>query len=183
MKYIYTLSVGLMLVACKTKQIVPKSEMTFSPYQKISLDYGDSLVNFYIADANEVKPELARSYTWFNKDTIVTTQGQFSGKLLHGEYEMVNQSNKGLMQKGTYDQGLKDGQWITWHPNGMIKSAHTYKSGVLKGEYILQDRAGKPIRKGAYNNDLLDGVTTYYQADTVLFNIKYQKGVPTDTLP
>lgn len=39
------------------------------------------------------------------------------------------------MSEGSYVDGVQEGEWLTYHPNGNMESQITYSSGTLNGEY------------------------------------------------
>jgi len=58
-----------------------------------------------------------------------------------------------LFTEGTYDKnGLKQGAFVVYDLNGMLKRAENYKDGKLDG-YFTEYFDGKPIRKMKYHND------------------------------
>ncbi|MEO9806161.1 MAG: hypothetical protein ABJF04_23070 [Reichenbachiella sp.] len=175
---------SILNTSCKPKQVAPKEDFTFKHYQSISLDLGDSLVQFNLSENPEkIETDLSKDYYWFKIDKITRTQGQYGGKLLDGEYKVVNQKDKSVMSKGAFDEGLMSGRWVSWYPNGKIKEVYTYKKGVKDGEYLLQNSLGQILEKGSFTKGRLEGLREYYGEDTVLMTIKYKKGIPVDTIP
>jgi len=52
---------------------------------------GDTIINFQVAvDPGKVDPERARRYYWFANGEIKSTRGNYSGKLLHGNFEKTD---------------------------------------------------------------------------------------------
>jgi antitoxin component YwqK of YwqJK toxin-antitoxin module len=51
---------------------------------------------------------------------------------LHGKY--LEYSGKVLIEKGYYNDSLKEGKWLSYHANGILKTENNYKKGKLVGE-------------------------------------------------
>jgi len=103
----------------------------------------DTLYRFYVADADKViKPEITKWYFWFKKDTILSTMGDFGGRVLNGEYK-VYYPDKSLKEAGQFRYGLKDGDWKTWNPDGSLQAVVHWK----KGEERTSDTYSAPKKK------------------------------------
>ncbi|MCV9387463.1 toxin-antitoxin system YwqK family antitoxin [Reichenbachiella ulvae] len=179
------LGMGWMLIqSCKTKQVQPTEDFSFKHYQSITLDHGDSLVKFHISENPEdIETDFSKDYYWFKVDRIGHSQGQYTGKLLDGSYEVIDQKDKSLMRKGEFTEGLQSGQWIEWYPGGeVIRAAYEYAEGEKEGSFLKQNPTGSPLMKGSYSKDQLNGKVDYYQSDTLQWTIRYRMGVPQDTI-
>jgi antitoxin component YwqK of YwqJK toxin-antitoxin module len=107
--------------------------------QKLS-DYGldkvriiepDKIIEVEIIPVNSapgIKPE--RTYYWYYNNSLHTSQGGFSGKLLNGLYESYF-LNHNLKEQGTFKKGLKDGIWKSWKEDGTLSQIANWKNGVL----------------------------------------------------
>lgn len=182
-----TLCLSLVVIAvlqgCKLQKIKPEENFNYDKFQAISLDYGDSLIKFNITeDPEDIKTDFTKEYYWFKVDKIGHTQGAYTGKRLDGPYEVINQTDKSLLRKGDFIEGLKSGQWMTWYTNGTMQSAYEYKKGVKHGDFLLQDEKGKPTMQGTYAEDALDGKISFYRSDTIYQALRYKMGVPIDTI-
>ena len=49
--------------------------------------------------------------------------------------------------KGSYENGKKDGLWVTFHDNGLIKSKGIYKDGKENGLYLEFYQSGQLGKK------------------------------------
>jgi hypothetical protein len=104
---------------------------------------GDTLYRFYVADADKVvRPDITKRYFWFKKDTVLSTVGDFGGRVLNGEYK-VYYPDKSLKEAGQFRYGLKDGDWKTWNPDGSLQAIDHWK----KGEERASDAGSKPKKK------------------------------------
>jgi antitoxin component YwqK of YwqJK toxin-antitoxin module len=66
----------------------------------------------------------------------------------------------------TDEEGLRDGPWKEYYPNGAIKSVGTYDKGKRVGEWKFYHPDGQLEQIGSYNKDgKLDGTWTWYYAD------------------
>src|SRR6218665_1209092 len=95
--------------------------------QKVSPDRYTVYVNY---PSYSVKAEVSTlpskfraikelEYYWYYSNRIMHTQGGCEGKLLNGQFTSFYISNS-LKEKGTFKQGLRNGEWICWFDNGMI---------------------------------------------------------------
>ena len=104
---------------------------------------GDTLYRFFVADADKViKPEITKRYFWFRKDSILSTDGDFGGRVLNGEYK-VYYPDKSLKEAGQFRYGLKDGDWKAWNPDGSLQAVVHWK----KGEERASDTYNAPKKK------------------------------------
>lgn len=119
--------------------------------------------------------ESDRLYYWYSGNTIHSTQGGYSGRLLNGAY-LEYYLNKNLKEMGTFKKGLKDDIWKSWNENGILTQLYTWKDGVKSGEFNLFDDTGKLKQVGYYKNDLLEGNVKSYDKDNKLTIVNYHKG-------
>ena len=87
-------------------------------------------------------------YTWYSKNMIITTQGGFSGHLLHSKYTATYANNQ-LQEQGQYNYGLKEGKWMKWQLDGKLISVETWKKGMKQGESKI------------YNNGVISKIEKY----------------------
>lgn len=121
----------------------------------------------------EMEPELF--YYWASGNTIHSTQGGYSGRLLNGSY-MEYYLNKNLKEMGSFKNGLKDDFWKSWNVNGTLVQFYTWKKGLKNGEFNLFDDNGKLKQSGYYRNNLLEGTVRTYDKDNKLTIVDYHKG-------
>jgi len=60
-------------------------------------------------------------------------------------------------QKGSFVNGLEQGRWILFFPDGNILNIQHYVDGKLHGEFKTFDRFGNELISGHYKNGELDG--------------------------
>lgn len=94
-------------------------------------------------------------YTWYAKNMIITTQGGFSGHLLHKKYTAMYENNQ-LQEQGQYNYGLKQGKWMKWQLDGKLISVESWKKGVKQGEFKSY-RNGIVSKVEKYKNNKIVG--------------------------
>jgi hypothetical protein len=124
-------------------------------------------------------PELCndRFYFWYSSNTIHSTQGGFSGRLLNGSYKEYF-PNKNLKEEGVFKEGLKEGIWKTWNESGNLIRQYTWKKGLRSGKYFLCNEKGYITETGTYKNNMLK------VKDTTSFwkKLEFYKKKKTDTI-
>lgn len=124
----------------------------------------------------KIHPHNNRKYYWFENGNINFTQGDFSGKLLNGEY-LVYYKNGELKEKGNFKFGVKEGIWKDWFLNGYLHSISFYKWGLKYGKWEEFDSTGKLSLKGNCKNNLKHGKWIEYNNLKNNYEIKkYKKG-------
>jgi hypothetical protein len=74
-------------------------------------------------------------YTYYN-DKVHALAGGALGHLLDGPYQEALR-NGSLLQKGSFNLGLKDGTWRYWDSRGYLLNEQRWKKGVLKEEKVF----------------------------------------------
>ncbi len=144
------------------------------------------------------KTNQKMSYYWFDNGKMQSTQGDFLGNLLHGDYAELDRGGQ-LITKGSFSYGVKDGSWKSWDRNGKITEYGTWKRGVLikkvsytplgtvieyyrssllyRKKVIQQD--GKVISKERYKNGIIQERGKGFFSKIGLL-LKRKKGVSSD---
>ncbi len=136
--------------------------------RKINLTAGDSVVKTQTSSNFQKKKILSGSpYYWYGAGRINVNQGSYSGKVLHGKYEVFDKNNR-LVRQGNFDYGLKQGTWTTWFINGIKKEETSYNDGLLTGERVVYSPEGKLISKERFHKGLLHGKSIFYSNDTII---------------
>jgi antitoxin component YwqK of YwqJK toxin-antitoxin module len=129
----------------------------FSRAQKLP-DYGLNKVRITDTDKTilvEIYPftnkptiRLDRLYYWYSANSVHSTQGGFSGKLLNGQYTEYY-INKNLKEQGTFKEGLKNGNWKSWNKDGTLNLVSSWKNGKVasSGSVSFWKRLVKRKRK------------------------------------
>ena len=125
------------------------------------------------------KPDVSISsnemYFWTNGKVFQSTQGGFTGYLLHGPFERY--STEGiLIEKGSFDHGIKDGRWTKWQTSGYLLEDCTYSKGDLDGMAVYYDKGGKVIKTAEFRDGSLHGDLIVYKSDTVFSHKVFRRG-------
>jgi hypothetical protein len=143
--------------------------------QEIIVTTSDSLIKTFVKVTDDViKTNISCTYYWYYAGTINANQGGFSGKLLHGRYEVYDRQQR-LITSGTFKNGLKDGTFKRWNQNGWLKESCNYKKGKRNGASRIYNVSGDLLAELNYRNNLQDGISKYYLKDSVVIK-KYRKG-------
>lgn len=159
---------------------VPKPEAT----NRVIINNADTVFVFYTQkDKSKISDMRNRFYAWYSQGKILNTSAGFSGKLLHGNYE-VFYPNKNLMVRGRYLKGLKSGLWIYWNSNGNKVKEENWKEGLKEGVCTYYDeRTNKIVKQETYRKNELSYPQKQYMNDSVFIYTTVKKGVITsDTL-
>jgi hypothetical protein len=106
-------------------------------------------------------------YYWYYGGLINHNVGGYSGKLLHGKYEVFDLKQR-LRSKGFFEYGVMTGTWNRWFSNGNLQFTGVFKNGKLRGKVKTYTIDGKLSSILNYNKGLLDGKAFFYVNDTVL---------------
>jgi antitoxin component YwqK of YwqJK toxin-antitoxin module len=71
-------------------------------------------------------------------------------KLAKGQFRFVS-------QKGNFANGVEDGRWFLYFPDGNVMNYQDFVNGKLHGEFVTLDRLGKILIKGNYVDGEKDG--------------------------
>lgn len=87
-----------------------------------------------------------------------------------GNQEKVRQyySDRSLRCKGTIVNGLREGHWVFYFPNGNIQAECTYFGGKEDGPYRVMRENGAPYYIGQYTMGVRTGTWEIYDQDGIL---------------
>jgi antitoxin component YwqK of YwqJK toxin-antitoxin module len=139
-------------------------------------DPGKSVV-MEILPAGKPKLKPDRLYYWFSGNTIHTTQGGYSGKLLNGDYNEYF-PGKNLKDQGKFKKGLKDGVWKTWDESGALTQEITWSDGMKEGPFSIYDERGEVKQSGTLRQNQLNGDILFYHGKDSVETKIYKAGVP-----
>lgn len=86
-----------------------------------------------------------------------------SMEVLLKETQLYNDSSNYI--EGTYKDGMRDGIWTAWYPNGNVWSTGNYKEGKEHGKKIVYYENGQKYYEGVKENDQRLGVWTFWDED------------------
>ncbi|MBO9620907.1 MAG: hypothetical protein J7539_17940 [Niabella sp.] len=141
---------------------------------RVRVDSADRSILFQVTEAH---PQLhsRHFYTWFKSGHIYTTEGSFYGKLLHGDYKVVDKERH-LLEEGRFRMGERKGLWRTWYENGFLKTRtqKRFWDGALAiKEYSA---AGSLTKRGFEKDGRFTGWQTEPVKDSILV-VHYKKGM------
>jgi len=87
--------------------------------------------------------------------------------------------NGKLKAEGNYAEGVKTGKWTYYYKNGQVEQTGSYdKKGRPKGDWVWYYPSGALLREESYMNGLLDGMWSEYAEDgTVIAQGEYIEGM------
>ncbi|NVO20738.1 MAG: toxin-antitoxin system YwqK family antitoxin [Bacteroidetes bacterium] len=92
-------------------------------------------------------------------------QGQWEEKITTG------------VSKGLYVNDQKEGNWITYGPNGNLLRIEAFSKGLREGVFVEIDQRGYLVTETYYKNNLLEGVAKkYYYGTNPASVIDYKAG-------
>jgi uncharacterized protein len=82
-----------------------------------------------------------------------------------------------LTQKATYVDGVLDGEFLVFNPQGTVIKKFLYRQGKLQGEALIYNDDGKLMQRLTYEDGVLEGPLQIYGNDVMVAEIPYAKGV------
>ncbi len=92
-------------------------------------------------------------YFWYKAQSVMSTQGESAGVLLHGEFESFY-SNGQLFEKGEFKRGLKKGEWMHWRNDGSLIFTEDWSKGELKAKKWYDQNGNVYKAEQAWGYDL-----------------------------
>lgn len=127
-------------------------------FQNITISSSEGKKQF--RTLNNLKPKvntkITRWYHWYQPHELHVTAGNFSGRLLDGEYRSYFKSGS-LQEKGEFKKGVKHGEWMKWYESGALSEVADHKNGQKHGDYCSFDPKGNVIIKGVFKRDIFKG--------------------------
>lgn len=146
---------------------------------RVRIDSSDRSYIFQVTDDNQrTNPGLY--YYWFKSGRIHKTQGGYYGKLLHGDYKVVD-LDRHLLEEGQFKKGQKTGLWRSWYEDGTLKSTWRKRFGFWNNKYSINeyDVNGNTTKSGFQNKGLFTGYQAALQGDsTVITYFKNGQEIP-----
>ena len=176
-KYLLCLLLALGTTATNAQKNYKKVFDENKKYQRVQLADSAYRYNFVVlSTASKMKPDIEKSYTWYIDNSINTTQGNYSNKLLHGLFVKYFIGSNQLAAKGEYKYGLQVGNWYEWRENGNLISVVEYKAGQKQGDAIFYDTLGNITEKCYFKDDKKAGKSITYVDGVEQAPVKYKDG-------
>ena len=129
-------------------------------------------------DMDLLDGEWTRFFDQENTDTPPSVQemGRYQSGIKQGDWSTYYPSGV-LYTRGSYMDKKFRGEWTIYHPNGIIKQRGNYLSGLAQGEFSMYYESGKLKNKGMYQDDQKTGIwITYYESGKSMTEIPFVKG-------
>lgn len=160
--------ISVLLLSCSvnTTKIKPESRSVSIVSDSVKIYADISLLPY----KKELKNNL--QYHWYTTDYFGVNYGGFNGYLLSGNYKKVS-FNGNLLVQGEFSNGLKDGIWKYWYPNGNLKRVETWSKGVVRSNILEYNNEGVII--GTPTNTSIE--TDKSQADSSTVKVPWYKRI------
>lgn len=93
------------------------------------------------------------------------------------ELAIKKDATGGISESGVIRGGVKDGVYITYYPEGRIKTLSNYVNGKLNGVHLELSEREQVEAKSYYLNDVLHGQTAKYKYGRATQELNYKNGV------
>ncbi|MBC7614936.1 MAG: hypothetical protein H7202_02600 [Pedobacter sp.] len=125
--------------------------------------------NTYGLNVYDIYNNLVKSGTYID-ETLTIPHGKFSYYSFidifndrYGTDFLIKKTDRFLSEQGKFINGNKNGMWLTFYPDGKVRSIINYKNGFKHGESKLLDKDGNTMIVGIYKLDVKDSLWNYYQ--------------------
>lgn len=123
---------GILLIILSSGCLGPVRNVRYHPPSLITIRDSTQTVCFTLnPETKSVKPNKKKDYYWYGTNRVHRTKGDYAGRLLNGTYLVFN-STGSLIEKGSFDSGMKSGRWVVWTPSGDVNYIMKYRNGVAK---------------------------------------------------
>lgn len=127
----------------------------------------------YQNESIKVKNELV--YYWYDNGKIHENTGGYSGTLLQGIFEKDTYGGQ-LLEKGRFENGLKDEEWKRWDNQGRLVEIVMWDKGMRDGTYRAFDNEKNRQIVAEYKKNRLHGWKMEYRGDSLFYKEKYRDG-------
>ncbi|GAB3433144.1 toxin-antitoxin system YwqK family antitoxin [Niabella aquatica] len=147
---------------------------------RVRIDSADRSYIFQVTD-NDKATSRYGFYYWFKSGRIHRTQGSYYGKLLHGNYKVVDKERH-LLEEGKFRNGKKVGLWRTWYENGVLRSTWRRRYLFFGNPYNVSeyDINGNIIKSGIETRGQFSGSQIEWVGDSSRI-VRYKKGIAVNT--
>lgn len=122
MKFAVKVFLLVIVVSCSTRPKIGE----LGNYQVVE---GATKYNFHvIMKPCKNKAISSKTYFSYSHGKIHHTQGGFTGKLLHGNYQEIDIDGQ-ILVVGNFKTGLKEGHWIYYQKSGELTKELTFSKG------------------------------------------------------
>jgi antitoxin component YwqK of YwqJK toxin-antitoxin module len=142
---------------------------------RVRIDSADRSYIFQITDDNRPTKRYTYYYT-FKSGYIHKTQGSYYGKLLHGDFKVVD-TRRNLLEEGKFRKGIKKGLWRTWYEDGTLKSTWRRRYWFIGNAYNVSeyDAQGNVTKTGYVRKGAFTGSQVEWKGDNAVM-VRYKNG-------
>ena len=126
-KYVLKICISGILISLLT---IAQGEVPFV-HSVMSEENGRVYQYSVIFQEISIKTHSQITYYWHRNGQLRSTRGDFSGNILHGNYQEFDKSGR-MLEKGMHYFGTKDGEWKSWNRKGEIIKIENWHRGFLK---------------------------------------------------
>jgi antitoxin component YwqK of YwqJK toxin-antitoxin module len=117
------------------------------------------------------KGEYAEAKIFYN-DGKVKAEGRFHKRKKDGVWKYYAHDPYYLAKEESYKDGVKDGRWRIYYPDGQLSSEINWKDGLREGPWLEYFENGDPRIIAYFKNGKLDGTYEIY----LIGNIPTKRG-------
>ncbi|MEM9896284.1 MAG: hypothetical protein AAF789_07930 [Bacteroidota bacterium] len=133
-------------------------------------------VSFQVTD-KQVMAKEDKTYSWYHKGKMQSSQAAYMGRLLDGPYHEIDQEKKPVVV-GMYRKGLKHNKWL-YYDDGALRESMEYCKGERHGlQKAYKD--GQLHEQIRYKAGQQHGPSLTFDEEIIRM-IKYRKDEPVDT--
>lgn len=146
------------------------------PYGEFKYYYPDAKLQAVSKFSND--GIIARTIT-YHENGLPMAEGKYINQQRDSTWNMYSDVDGSLVMKENYKKGKLDGESILYYPGKeQVAEITHYKEGLKEGPYIKYFPDGKIMTKGNYKNDKLDGdFSVYYDNGNTEIKGKYKNGI------
>jgi antitoxin component YwqK of YwqJK toxin-antitoxin module len=138
--------------------------------QKRIINHQNFDYEFYISQEKVKNPKPDRTYYWYRSGEIHQSVSAIGGDVLIDDYQKFYKT-KQLAEKGSFKNGLKDGNWQNWLESGMLQKVENWKKGIRHGKFTQYNSKGEKVEEGKYQKGKKQGTwIDYSKKDTLNYS-------------
>lgn len=173
----YSLLLSYFLLTFRAGYAQSEMNLLEQVQNRITINHDNGEKEIFTVTPKATKVKSQQLYHWYQSQRVQQTQGGYTGKLLHGDYNRYS-PNKQLILQGTYKKGLANGNWKEWRPNHRLMKEEYWKKGIQNGEARHYDGQGNLLLQGKMKGGKWHGkVWTFDSADSSYRWDYYAQGV------
>lgn len=135
----------------------PTNATSYGVFGKLSTE------NLWVLKRYDLKDNLMQTGSYKDPELTIP-HGQFVFYMDVDYFNLISKENFKLKgktrftyQQGAFSDGVEQGRWVLFYPDGNIFNLQDYKDGKLNGEFKTFDKYGKIILSGQYVMDKKEG--------------------------